>query len=206
MAFFDLSLWEFTKALAGKQSVPGGGGAAALCGALGAALGAMVCEFTVGKPKYAEVEEDIKALLLKTKGLSERLLALIDEDAAGFEPLSKAYSIPKDEPGREETLEKATLMAIEAPLKMMRLISETIDALLEIEKKGSKMLVSDAGCGGALCAGALKASAMNVFINTKSLKDRDRAKEINEEANALLSKYVPLADGLSDRVTKGFLN
>ena len=111
----------FTEALASNAPVPGGGGAAALAGALGTALGSMVANFTTGKKKYAAYEADIQAALQSMAQIQSRLLALVDADAEAFAPLSAAYAISKDAPGRAETLEKAALHACEAPREMAAL-------------------------------------------------------------------------------------
>ena len=117
---------EFTELLASALPVPGGGGASALAGAIGIALGDMVGELTVGKKKYKDVEEDIKALMEKAQGLRIELLECINEDAEAFAPLSKAYGIPKDDPEREETLEKCLRQAARAPLHIFDLCCEAI--------------------------------------------------------------------------------
>lgn len=113
----EKSCVDFTKILASKAPVPGGGGAAAVVGALGIALCSMVGNLTVGRKKYAEVEYDVKVMLKKAEKIQTHLLELVDEDAAVFEPLAKAYSIPKDDPKRAEILEEVTLNACKAPFK-----------------------------------------------------------------------------------------
>ena len=114
----DKSVTEFTELLASKAPVPGGGGASALVGAIGIALGDMVGELTVGKKKYADVEEDVKALMAKAQDLRVRLLDCVKKDAEAFEPLSKAYGIPKDNPSRDEVMEKCLRDAAAAPLEI----------------------------------------------------------------------------------------
>lgn len=197
----EKSCIDFAQALASKASVPGGGGAAALVGALGAALCSMVGNFTVGKKKYAAVEEDVKAILARGEALRTRLLELVEADAAAFEPLSKAYAIPKDDPARSTVLEEATLSACRAPLEMVRRCGEAIELLEAMEKKGSVMLLSDVGCGALLCRAAMESAALNVFVNTKTLADRAKAAELEEEAGALLARYLPRADKVAQTVT-----
>lgn len=196
----ELSLEQFSERLAGKESVPGGGGAAALCGALGIALSEMVGNFTLGKKKYADVEEDIKALMREAAELRSTFLNLIEEDAKAFEPLSKAYSIPKDDPGRAALMEEATMTATRPPLEMVRACGRSIRILREMQLKGSVMLISDAGCGAAVCRAAMHSAAMNVFINTKTLVDRSVADAIDEEVDGLLKEYIPLADRIVSEV------
>lgn len=193
----ELSLSDFTEKLSSKAAVPGGGGASALVGALGAALASMVGNLTVGKPKYAAVEEDVKALMLRAKAAEKKLLSLIDEDARAFEPLSRAYGIPKDDPARESIMEKALYDASQPPLEMMRVCAEVTDVLSEMLNKGSVLAVSDVGVGAALAAAAMKGASLNVFINTGLMKNAATAEALNAEADALLDKYVPLADGIA---------
>lgn len=185
---------EFATLLAAKESVPGGGGAAAYVGALGAALCSMVGNFTTGKKAYAQVEVDIQSMIFRAGKVRQRLLELVDEDAEAFEPLSRAYGIPKDDPTRATVLEEATKGACVAPMEMMRQICRSIDLLEEMGQKGSKMLVSDVGCGALLARAALEAASMNVFVNTKTLQDRDYALTLEAECDAMLASYGPKAE------------
>ena len=193
-AMSDMTLAQFTEVLASKSPIPGGGGAAALAGALGAALGAMVGELTVGKPKYAAVEAEMQELTSRAKDLSRRLLALIDADAEVFLPLSRAYAIPKYVTGREAELERCTLLAAQPPMEMVRLVCEAIELMEGFAAMGSVLAVSDAAAGAALCRGALYAAAVNVKVNTKSMTDRARADELNGEVNRLTEEYGKRAD------------
>ena len=195
----DKSCTEFAAELAGKVSVPGGGGAAAYVGALGVALCSMVGNFTTGKKKYAEYEEDVQRMLAEGETVRARLLELVEEDAAAFYPLSQAYGIPKEDPTRDEQLEKCTKAALAGPLEMMRQIAKAIELLEEMNVKGSRMLISDVGCGAVCAAAAMRAASMNVFINTKGLKDRDYAAKVEAEADELLA-YVPRAKAVADEV------
>lgn len=185
----DLSCVEFADVLAAKQSVPGGGGAAALVGALGVALCNMVGNFTTGKAAYADVEEDVQRMLAEGDAIRAKLLQLVEDDAAAFEPLSKAYGIPKDDPTRAEVMEAATKAACVAPVEMMRQICAAIELLEEMGEKGSKMLISDVGCGALLCENALLAAGMNVLINTKTLTDRAYAEAVEAECDQMMDEY-----------------
>ena len=198
----DGSCAEFADALAAKVSVPGGGGAAAYAGALAAALMSMVGNFTAGKKKYAAYEDDVQRMLAAGEELRARLLALVDEDAEAFFPLSEAYGIPKEDPTRAERLEAATKAALAAPLEMMRCTAKVVELLEEMNAKGSRLLISDVGCGAALASAALKAASLNVFVNTKALKDREFAAAVEAEADGLLV-FVPRADAVCDEVLKG---
>ena len=201
MKFIDKSCVEFVEVLASKAAVPGGGGASALVGAVGMALGSMVGNLTLGKKKYADVEADIAALLDKAAALQAELLLLIDEDAAVFEPLSKAYGIPKDDPTREQVMEDALKLACTVPLDIMRLSARAIELQDEFAKKGSVLALSDAGVGVIFCKAAMQGASLNVFINTGAMTDKGYAGSIEAEADAMLAKYCVLADEIYDSVT-----
>lgn len=192
---------KFLEALASSAPTPGGGGAAALCGALGIALGNMVGSLTLGKKKYADVQEDIAELNAKAEALRAGFVALVDADAEAFAPLSRAYAIPKDDPARDEIMEPALLRAAEAPLEIMRKCAEALDLISGYAAKGSALAISDAGCAAALCGAAMEAAALNVKINTKSMKNRAVADNINAEMNELLQKYVALSQEIYNDVS-----
>ena len=195
---------EFVTVLASNEPAPGGGGASALVAALGTALGNMVGSLTVGKKKYADVEEEIKALMKECDDLQTQLLDQVPADAEGFVPLAKAYGIPKDDPTRAETLEKATIIACQVPMHIMELCCKSLDAIKVFADKGSRLAVSDAGCGAVIVKSALQAASLNVFINTKSLKNREVAEDMNRHANVMLNKYCSVADEIFNDVKAGF--
>ncbi len=195
---------KFVEVLASNEPAPGGGGAAALVGAIGTALGNMVGSLTVGKKKYAEVEDEILALKAKCDALQTELLNQVEADDEGFVPLAKAYGIPKDDPNRDTILEEATVTACAVPMHIMELCCEAIDCIAVFAAKGSRLAVSDAGCGAVCCKAALQAASLNVFINTKSLKNRQVAEEMNRKANLMLNKYCRLADEIFTEVKAGF--
>ena len=200
MKFQDKNLTEFTTELASKAAVPGGGGASALVGAVGVALGNMVGELTVGKKKYADVEEDIKSLMVRAEELRVKMLDLIEADAQCFAPLAKAYGIPKDDPSRETVMEEALKVACSVPMDIMRTVCEAIELLVDFARKGSALAISDAGCGAVCCKAALQGASLNVFINTKSMKDRAAAESLEAEAHQLLNKFCPICDEIFDIV------
>ena len=204
MDFAQASCTEFVTVLASNAPVPGGGGASALVGAIGAALGNMVGSLTVGKKKYADVEAEIIALKGKCDRLQKDLLDQIALDAKGFEPLAKAYGIPKDDPNRDRILEEATMVACQVPMKIMELCCESLDAIAVFAEKGSRLAVSDAGCGAVCVKAALQAASLNVFINTKTLKNREAAEEMNKKCLDMLDKYGALADKIFETVKSGF--
>jgi formiminotetrahydrofolate cyclodeaminase len=201
MSFTDKSCNEFVETLASKAPVPGGGSASALVGALGIALGSMVGNLTTGKKKYADVEADVITLLGKADALQKELLRLVDEDAVVFEPLSKAYGIPKDDPARAQVMDEALKLACTVPMDIMRLSAKAIELQDEFAKKGSVLALSDAGVGAVFCKAALLGASLNVFINTKAMTDIGYAGSIEAEADALLGKYTIMADDIYNSVT-----
>ena len=209
MGFSTVQCDEFVTVLASKAPVPGGGGASALVGAVGTALGNMVGSLTVGKKKYADVEEEMWELKAKCDKLQAELLHLIERDAEVFEPLSKAYGMPRET--EEEKAEKARVMEIvlkeacSVPMEIMEKCCEAIDVIVEFAAKGSALAISDAGVGVIFCKAALQGASLNVFINTKSLKNREYAEELNAKAEAMLAKYTVLADEVFAQV-RGRLN
>lgn len=196
----DLSCAGFVQALSSKDPVPGGGGASALAGALGAALCSMVGGLTVGKRQYAGVEDDVKSMMDRAEGLRARLLELVDGDAAAFEPLSRAYAIPKDGPGRGEVMEQCLRDAAAVPMEVLRLACEGIDLHREMERKGNAMLMADVGIGAIMCWAALYGAWLTVKVNTKSMTDREYAEGINAEADALVEKYWKIAEQVYEAV------
>ena len=200
-SFSQYSCGDFAGALASKTSVPGGGGAAAMVGALAAALCSMAGNFTAGKKKYAAYEEDIQRILAEAEALRQCLLALVDADADGFQPLAKAYAIPKEDPGRDAVMEKATLGACHAPMQMLFACGDVLLLLEELLEKGSRLLLADVGCGAYLCRAAMECAALSVFVNTAALKNRETAAEIEQQVDRMLKTYLPLADRITASVT-----
>ncbi len=205
MEMMEQSCTRFLAELAGKAPVPGGGGAAALVGAAGVALGNMVGCLTTGKKKYAAVEADIQALNARAEALRRELEALVQADAEAFAPLAAAYGLPKDTPAqaahKAAVLDAALNTACAVPLEIMQKCAEGIMLVEEYAAKGSVLAVSDAGCAAALCKAALQSASLNVFINTKLMTDRPRADALDAQADALLNEYVPRADAVFASVT-----
>ena len=198
MGFTKSSCEEFVDVLASKAPVPGGGGASALVGAIGMALGNMVGSLTVGKKKYADVEADIIALKEKATALQADFLRLVEADAEAFEPLAKAYGMPRET--EEEKAEKARVMAIvlkdacAVPMEIMEKCCEAIDVIEEFAAKGSALAISDVGVGVTFCKAALLGASLNVFINTKSMADKEYAASLNEKADKMIADYSKKAD------------
>ena len=200
MGFSTSTCTEFVEVLSSKAPVPGGGGASALVGAVGTALGNMVGSLTVGKKKYADVEDEMWELKKKCDQLQKDFLHLIERDAEVFEPLSKAYGMPRETEEKARVMEAALKEACSVPMEIMEKCCEAIELIVEFGAKGSKLAISDAGVGAAFCKAALKGASLNVYINTKSMADRAYAEELNKKADAMLEKYTKIADETFDSV------
>ena len=205
MELMNLSCEAFLEDLAGSAPAPGGGGAAALVGAAGAALGNMVGSLTVGKKKYAAVEADILILNRRAAALRKQLEGLVQADADAFTPLAAAYRLPKETPEQQAhkaaVLEAALEGACAVPLEIMSACCEGIALAAEYAEKGSVMAVSDAGCAALFCKAALQAAGLNVSINTRLMADKARAAALNAQADAMLAEFVPQADQIHEKLT-----
>ena len=203
----EKSIDVFLSELSSGAPVPGGGGASALAGAAASALASMVANLTTGKKKYAEYQGEIDEILVKTAALVKDFEKLIEKDAEVFEPLSKAYSIPKDEPGRDEILEEALNTACLAPYEIVMKTKEACDIIVRLETIGSRLALSDVGVAATMLQTAAKGAAMNVYINTKLMKNRARAEELNAETVKTVeevdSKCVSVYESVKSSLTGG---
>lgn len=195
---------EFLEILSSKQPVPGGGGASALAGGLASALGLMVGNLTVGKKKYADVEEDVQDMMRRLEQLQKDMVCLADRDAEVFAPLAAAYGLPsgteEERAHKEEVMEKHLLAASMVPMEIMEKAYEMLELLDGLEQKGSVMAVSDVGVAVQFARTALTGAVMNVYINTKSMKNADKAMELNQRADELMEKGTKQADHIYEKV------
>lgn len=198
MGMSEKSCDHFLDALASKAPVPGGGGAAAMGGAIGMALSNMVGNLTVGKKKYADVEDEVKDLLEKGYKIIDELKVLVDKDAEVFEPLSKAYSLPKDTPEQAEhkakVMEECSITACSVPLEIMRKSYEGIKIHERMGQIGSKIAISDVGCGVAFLKASLINGYLNVIINLNAIKNQEYVEKTSKEMNHLLEDGTKIAD------------
>ena len=200
----SMTIQEFLDVLSSKEPVPGGGGASALAGALGNALGQMVANLTIGKKKYALVEDEIKELAERMKGIQGQFTQLADQDAKVFAPLAKCYSLPsgteKEKAYKAEVMEARLLDASLVPMEIMEKAAEMLEIMDILADKGSRMAVSDVGVGVQFIRTALLGAVMNVYINTKSMKNREKAEEMNEKAERLIREGTEAADRIYQKV------
>jgi formiminotetrahydrofolate cyclodeaminase len=186
----DQSIQSFLDKLASKSATPGGGSVAALMGAQSAALTSMVCNLTIGKPKYAEVEIEMQALLQKSETLREKMTGLIKADVDVFNRLMAAYSLPKEtdeeKAARTEAIQTVLKAATDVPLDCARACAEAIELSRCAANKGNLGVITDAGVAVMAGYAGLKSAALNVYINTGSLKDRSFAESKLTELQAIL--------------------
>lgn len=195
---------DFIGLLASNRPVPGGGGASALVGAVGMALGSMVGNLTLGKKKYADVQEDIRVLLDKAQVLQRDLLALVQRDAEVFEPLSKAYGLPREtdeqKAEKDRVMEAALKEACSVPVEIMEKAMECISLHESFCEKGTAIAISDVGVGVEFVKAALRGASLNVFINTKLMKDKAYAESVNKSAEDMLAQGCRRADEVYRKV------
>ncbi|HWQ80322.1 MAG TPA: cyclodeaminase/cyclohydrolase family protein [Anaerovoracaceae bacterium] len=194
----ESSCLKFIAELSSKSPVPGGGGASALVGSVGVALGSMVGNLTAGKEKYKDVEEDIRILLNKSEALIMRLNQLVEKDAAVFGPLAKAYGMPvntsEEREEKDRVLQEALVNATKVPLAIAECSLEGIRLLDQFARKGSRLAVSDAGVGAVLCKSAIQGSKLNVLINLKLMKNETLKTELKNKMDAIEAEGLKLAD------------
>ena len=200
----EKKICEYLEVLSSKAPVPGGGGASALAGALGNALGQMVVNLTVGKKKYAEVEEEMQEYLEHLKNMQQEFLHLSDRDAEVFAPLAECYRLPSATPEEKEhketIMEEKLLDASMVPVEIMEKALELLEILDVLADKGSRMAVSDVGVAVQFTRTALLGAVMNVYINTKSMKNREKAEEINQGAKRMIKIGTSQADEIYEKV------
>ena len=202
----DKSISEFTKLSASKLPVPGGGGVSALVGSLAASLAEMVTNLTTGKKKYAEYEEEIQRIMKETDELRISLLNCVNEDAEAFEPLAKAYSMDKNDPCYAETMEKCLRTAADAPYHILQLCCRVVELDERLAEIGSKLAVSDAATSVMLAHGAIYGALINIKVNTRLMKDRPYADELDQKASEMVRKYAERALNCYKAVEKRLSN
>jgi formiminotetrahydrofolate cyclodeaminase len=189
---------EFADLLASKEAVPGGGGAAALVGALGVALNSMVANFSIGKKKFIDIEDKHRDIINRGYELKDELIELIDKDAENFLPLSKAYGIKaitdKEKSEKEIVLQNALKIACSSPMNMVECIYESILLHEELVDISSKLIISDIGVGVQCLKAALYSAQLNVVINVNSIKDEEYTKEVREKTESMVEKGSRIAD------------
>jgi formiminotetrahydrofolate cyclodeaminase len=182
---------KFLDDLASQNATPGGGSAAAIIGAMGAALVAMVCNLTIGKKKYAGVEEEMKAVLTEAEVLRHRLTGMVEDDVQAFDAVMGAYGMPKetdaDKEKRSAAIQDALKLATDVPLRCCHSAREVIDLAAKASDKGNLNVISDAGVAVLAAYAALRSAALNVYTNAKMITDKSFADAKLRELETLLS-------------------
>ena len=206
MKLAELKTSEFVDLLASDAPAPGGGSAAALEGALGAALTAMVCGLTVGKKKYAEFQELAESAQAKATDLKARFVDVMDRDTEAFNVVSAAFGMPKatdeEKAARSAAIQKGLEGCTKTPFEMMELAVETLELTASILGKSNDSAASDLGVSALSLRAAIQGAWLNVLINIGSLKNKELAEDYRKKGEALLAKALPLADQIYDTVVK----
>ena len=206
MKLAELKTAEFVDLLASDAPAPGGGSAAALEGALGAALTAMVCSLTIGKKKYAEFEELATEAQKKATDLKARFVDVMDRDTEAFNVVSAAFGMPKatdeEKAARSAAIQKGLEGCTKTPFEMMELAAETLELTASILGKSNDSAASDLGVSALSLRAAIQGAWLNVLINIGSLKNKELAEDYRAKGEALLAKALPLADQIYDTVVK----
>ncbi len=198
----DMTLEQFSLAAASREPVPGGGGVCALAGSLAAALGEMVTNLTIGKKRYLEYTFELTQLKKELDIIRSNLLDCIEKDAEAFTPLSKAYGMDRDDPGRDAVMEECLKKAAEPPLLIFRYCLRIIDLDERIGQIGSKTVISDAATSVMLAHGTLYGAYVNILANTRLMKDREYARQLEDDTVKELDEYAVKALNVYDDICK----
>jgi len=189
--FRERSLDRFLDELASKAPAPGGGSVAALSGALAAGLVSMVCNLTVGKKKYAHVEEDIKNILAQSEALRRELVNLLEEDVQVYTQVSKAYKMPRETEEerrvRAAAIQAALKEATAVPMAVAEACVKVLDLCTPVAEKGNVRAVSDAGIAALMAEAGLRSAALNVLINLRAIEDQEFVEREEAKLDALLA-------------------
>jgi formiminotetrahydrofolate cyclodeaminase len=204
MKLTDKPVTNFLDELASNAPAPGGGSVAAISGALGAALVSMVCNLTLGKKAYADVQDDIQALLGQSEALRQELTGLLEDDVAAYTGYSKAAKMPRttdeEKAERAKVMKEALKVATDVPLQIAEAAVKVMDLCMPAAEKGNKWAVSDAGVAVLMAEAALRSAALNVLINLGSLKDEEFVADRRAKLEALLEGKGIMRDQIYDYV------
>ena len=206
MKLAEMQVTEFVNLMASDAPAPGGGSAAALEGALGAALTAMVCALTVGKKKYADVQELAVESQKKAEELKARFVDVMDRDTEAFNAVSAVFAMPKDtdeqKAARKAAMQEALKGCTKTPFEMMQLACETLELTRSLVGRLNASAASDLGCSALSLRAAIQGAWLNVLINISGIADEAFAAEYRKNGEALLAKALPLADEIYEEILK----
>lgn len=206
MKLAEMQVTEFVNLMASDAPAPGGGSAAALEGAIGAALTAMVCALTVGKKKYADVQELAVESQKKAEDLKARFVDVMDRDTEAFNAVSAVFAMPKDtdeqKAARKAAMQEALKGCTKTPFEMMQLACETLELTRSLVGRLNASAASDLGCSALSLRAAIQGAWLNVLINIPGIADEAFAAEYRKNGEALLAKALPLADEIYEEILK----
>jgi len=189
MKLIEMKLKDFIDELSSDSPAPGGGSVAALAGALSSALSSMVCNLTIGKEKYKDVEYDMEKILDRVEDIRERFMELIDRDTEAFNRVMEAFKLPKnteeEKKIRKEKIQDALKGAALVPLETARMCAEMIELCKEIAEKGNKNSITDVGVAAIMAKAGLESAILNVKINLKSINDENFIESLLYEIDIL---------------------
>ena len=204
MKLVEMKVNEFVDLMASDEPAPGGGSAAALEGALGAALTAMVCALTVGKKKYADVQELAIESQKKGNELKAQFVDVIDRDTEAFNAVSAVFAMPKDtdeeKAARKAAMQEALKGCTKTPFEMMELACQALELTRSVVGKLNASAASDLGCAALSLKAAIQGAWLNVLINIGSLKNKELAEDYRKKGEEMLAKALPLADKIYETV------
>jgi methenyltetrahydrofolate cyclohydrolase len=205
----DQAIDKFLDGLASQSATPGGGSAAAIIGAMGAALVSMVCNLTIGKKKYQDVEDEMRSALSKAEALRHKLSGMVEDDVKAFDAVMGAYGMAKEteeqKAARNSAIQAALEQATDVPLRCCKVAREVIDLAGVVAEKGNLNVISDAGVGALAAYAALRSAALNVFTNARMISDKDFAGAKLKELDGLLAGAEGAAENAYE-VVKGKLS
>lgn len=203
MTYAETTIEEFVEGIAAGEATPGGGAAAAIAGATGAGLVEMVCNLTIGREAYADVEDDLVDIRADLEDRRARLLALADEDSAAFEAVMAAYRTDEVE-GRAAAIEAASKRATEVPLETAEACLAVLEHAVEVTRVGNENAVTDGGTGSLLVNAALQAALYNVAVNLGSIEDEAFVDEAAERADEIEARAEEALDSVLETVEEQF--
>lgn len=206
MKLAEMQVAQFVDVMASDAPAPGGGSASALEGAVGAALTAMVCALTVGKKKYADVQELAVESQKKAEDLKARFVDVMDRDTEAFNAVSAVFAMPKDtdeqKAARKAAMQEALKGCTKTPFEMMQLTCETLELTRSLVGRLNASAASDLGCSALALRAAIQGAWLNVLINISGIADEAFAAEYRKNGEALLAKALPLADEIYEEILK----
>ena len=197
--YINDSMKNFIDDLGAKKSMPGGGSAAAYAASMGNSLAMMVANFTSGKKKYIQYEEDIQRILKQGQDMSVQVMELVDKDIESYMPLAAAYKMPsetqEEKDAKEKEIQKCLRLAAKVPMELLEMSVKILDFHEELLEKGSMMLISDVGVGVEMVRVAARSAYLNIKINTKYMDNV-------EYANTTMDKYKKILDEIDTRCSR----